>query len=383
MTRLGWALGVIAFVLSIPAAYVVASALPSGYDFRAYWLAARHLVDGAPVYQPINATLGQPNEFHYLPLVAVPFIVTLLLPLETATTVWLIALVVLAVAFGVWLLRQLPRPIVPWAAAGYVFFLPMVLEVVLGNVDLICLLLALAAWHWRTRPARAVAPFAAAVGIKFLMLSLLPFYVAAGYWRIVARAFVLGALVLAISIVIIPGPNAEFFALLPRYLDLAWVREHAQREDPAWMAGVVWSDAFSFIVALAAVALAFAFGRRAREDPARETEWHDLALALSPYITPFGFVWTTFMICSLPLFALVLRKAMALSGAARAGALLGAFGCWFGMQIVQVHDLWPLVAHAVGVLGLIGIAIALMTLENRQALGRSIPAVRATSIASG
>ena len=383
MTRVWWALSVIALVLSLPAAFVVASALPLGYDFRAYWLAAQHLVTGARVYEPVDAVLGQPDEFHYLPLVAVPFVVTLVLPIDIASRVWLVTQVALAAALGIWLIRQLPAELRLWAAAGYVFFLPMVLEYTLGNVDLICLVLALVAWSWRARVNAAVAPYAAAVGIKFLMLSLLPFYLAAGYVRIVLRAFIVGVVVLLATLPFLREPFAEFVALFPRYLDTAWVRLHAQREDPAWLAQLVWNDVFSLVVALAAVALAIVFGRKARRDLARETDWHDLALALSPYVTPFGFVWTTFMICSLPLFVVALRKAMLLAPAARAAALAGIATCWFGMQIVQVHDLWPLVAHAVGVLGLVGITLALMAAETRQALGRSTPAVRATSIASG
>ena len=174
MKRLGWALGVIALVLSVPAAFTVASALPLGYDFRAYWLAAQHIVTGARVYEQVNATLGQPDEFHYLPVVAVPFIVTLLMPLQTAIWVWLVTQVALAAGLGVWLVRQLPSGLRLWAAAGYVFFLPMVLEYTLGNVDLICLVLALLAWRWRSRPSFAIVPYAGAVGIKFLMLSLIP-----------------------------------------------------------------------------------------------------------------------------------------------------------------------------------------------------------------
>ena len=64
-------------------------------------------------------------------------------------------------------------------------------------------------------------------------------------------------------------------------------------------------------------------------------------------------------------------------------ALLGIFLCWFGMQTVQVHVLWPLVAHTVGVFGLMGITLGLMAVESRQTLGRSTPALRATSSASG
>src|SRR5439155_24229304 len=154
-------------------------------------------------------------------------------------------------------------------------------------------------------------------------------YLAAGRVKIVLRAFLVGAVVLTISIPFLREPTAEFVALLPRYLDTTWVRVHAEREDPAWLAQIVWTDLFSFVVALGAVVLAFVFGLRARRELERETEWHHLALALSPYITPFGFVWTTFMICSLPLFVVALRKALVLGAAPRSAALLGIFLCWF------------------------------------------------------
>jgi glycosyl transferase family 87 len=381
--RLVWALGVAALVLAVPAAYFVATVLPFGYDFRAYWLAARHLVDGAPIYPALTAPLGQPDEFHYLPIVAVPFIPFLLLSIEQAARVWFVLELVLAAAVAVVLIRPLPRAARPWAAAAYVFFLPMVLEVTLGNVDLLCLALALFAWDRRSRPNSAVIPYAAAVGIKFLPLSLLPFYLGAGHVRVVLRAFGVGMVVLAASVPFLPGPTAEYLALLPRYLDTEWARTHAERESPAWLAQIAWSDAFPLVLAIVAIALAALFGRRARREPAREREWHRLALALAPYVTPFGFIWTTYLICSLPLFAITIPKALRLAPVPRFAALAGLVACWVAMQVVQVHDLWPIVAHMVGVIGLIAIALLLMALESRQAEGRSMPLSRATSIASG
>ena len=157
----------------------------------------------------------------------------------------------------------------------------------------------------------------------------------------------------------------------------------AERESPAWMAQIAWSDAFPLVLAVVAVALAVVFGRKARNDPAREREWHRLSLALAPYVTPFGFIWTTYLICSLPLFAISIPKALRLAPVPRFAALAGMVACWIAMQLVQVHDLWPIVAHMVGVIGLIVIALTLMSLETRQAEGRSTPLARATSIASG
>lgn len=381
--RLVWALGVVALVLAVPAAYFIAAVLPFGYDFRAYWLAARHLVDGVHLYPDVTATLGQPDEFHYLPIVAVPFIPFLLLPIDVAALVWFALQLALAGAVGVVLIRPMPGVVRPWVAAAYVFFLPTVLEVTLGNVDLICVALALVAWDRRMRPNVAFIPYAAAIGIKFLPLSLLPFYLGAGYVRVVLRAFGLGLVVLIASIPFLPGPNAKYLALLPRYLDTQWARAHAERESPAWMAQIAWSDWFPLVLAIVAIVMAFLFGRQARRDAAREREWHRLSLALAPYVTPFGFIWTTYLICSLPLFAITIPKALRLPPMPRLAALAGMVACWVAMQIVQVHDLWPIVAHVAGVIGLIAIALAVMALESRQTLGRSTPLSRATSIASG
>jgi hypothetical protein len=381
--RIIWALGVVVAVLALGAAILVANSLPFGYDFRAYWLAAQHLVSGARVYAPENAVLGQPDEFHYLPIVAVPFVALLPFPIDVARWLWLAVELGLAVGLAIYLIRPLPWAARPWAAAAYAFFLPTVLEIGLGNVDLLCIVLALVAWRLRHRTNAATAPYAAAIGIKFLPLSLLPFYLAAGYGAIVLRAFVLGVATLVVTLPFLVTPMADFVGLLPRYLDTEWVRLHAEREQPAWLATIAWSDVFPAALALLAIGLAVLFGRSARKDPERETEWHHLALALSPYVTPFGFVWTTFLIASLPLFAVTLQKALRLAPMPRAAAVVGLVACWFGMQIVQVHDLWPLVAHMTGVIGLMAIALALIALERDQTLGRSIPVRRATSIASG
>ncbi|HZP94834.1 MAG TPA: glycosyltransferase 87 family protein [Candidatus Limnocylindria bacterium] len=381
-SRFVWALGVVALALAVPAALAVAGVLPFAYDFRAYWLAAAHLVTGQPMYPALDAPLGQPDEFHYLPMMAIPFVVLLPLGLPDAARTWLAFELVVAALVGLWLIRPLPRAAQPWAAAAYVFFLPMVLEVTLGNIDLLSLALALVAWGARARANAAIVPYAAAVGMKFLPIVLLPFYVAAGYGKIVWRALVLGSAVVLLTAPLASRQLEQFVALLPRYMDTEWVRLHADREVPAWLATIVWSDLFALALALATVALAIVFGLNARRDRAHETEWHHLALALSPYLAPFGFTWTTFLITSLPLFSMTLQKALRLRPVPRAAAIGGLVACWFAMQIVQVRVLWPLVAHFVGVVGLVCIALALTALES-QTLGRSSPVVRATSTASG
>ena len=381
--RLVWAAGIVAFTLALFASILIASALPFGYDSRAYLLAAQHLVDGTRMYALPDAPLGQPNEYHYLPIVAVPFISLLPFPVDADIVVYFLTQIALAAVIGFILIRDLPRAARPWAAAAYVGFLPLVLEVTLGNVDLVSVALALLAWHWRNSAWRGAFALAAAVGLKFMPAILLPFYIAAGRWAFVLRAFLIGVAGLVVTLPFLWRHTLDYIQLLPRYTESGWVRTHLEREEPKFVADIVWSDAFPVVLGLAALAAAIVCGRMARRDPARETEWHHIALALSPYLAPFGFFWTTFLIASLPLFAVTLPRALALPMAPRVLAVLGLLVAWALMQVTQVHDLMVPVAHAAGVLLLIAIALALMAREPAQALGRSTPRSRATSSASG
>src|ERR671934_854232 len=378
LARLFWSLGVCVAVIALMLAILTASALPLGYDSRAYWLAARHLVDGTRMYAPPDATLGQPDEFHYLPIVAVPFIALLPFGIQDAAVVYTVTQVMLAAVLGLVLIRPLPRAAQPWAAAGYFFFLPLVLEVTLGNVDLISVALALLAFGWRAHAWRGAITLAAAVGLKFMPAILLPFYIAAGRGALVLRALLVGVAGLIVTAPLLWRQTLDYLELVPRYADTAWVRIHLERDEPKAIADVVWSDAFPIVLGLAALSAAIVCGRMARREPERERDWHHIALALSPYLAPFGFFWTTFLIATLPLFAITIPRALAVAGAPRAVAIAGLVLSWLLMQLVQVHDLLVPIYHAMGVLLLVGIALALMVREPVQALGRSSPASRAT-----
>ena len=86
--RLVWAAGVVVAVLALLAALLVATALPAGYDFRAYWLAGRHILSGAPLYPGPETILGLPDEYRYLPAVALLFVPFALMPFEVALWIW-------------------------------------------------------------------------------------------------------------------------------------------------------------------------------------------------------------------------------------------------------------------------------------------------------
>ena len=352
-----WSAGVVLAVLALLAALLVASALPAGYDFRAYWLAGRHLLTGAPLYPGPDTILGLPDEFRYLPAVAILFVPLALLPYEVALAIWTALQVAVAGVVGIALIRPLPPSWRPWATAGYVFFLGLVLEVTLGNVNLISLALALAAWRLRARALPAGVLLAAAVGLKFLPFNLLLFYLAAGRWRPVAAGAALGTVALVASAVALPDRTAEYVRFAPRLLEQDWVYAHIARPGPPALAAIFWSDAFPLALAAASVLVAVLAGVAARRDASNENTWHALTLATAGYLAPFGYFWTTFLILSLPLAADALRRAAARASRERA-LIIGAVALsWLLMEPQEVGTLVPILWHLIGVLLLCATAV--------------------------
>jgi hypothetical protein len=79
--RLVWAVGVVVMVLAgLAGLGIFLAKQPYGFDLWAYVLAARHLLAGEPLYaaEP-QMPAGPFGEYHYAPIVAVPF--ALLAPL--------------------------------------------------------------------------------------------------------------------------------------------------------------------------------------------------------------------------------------------------------------------------------------------------------------
>jgi glycosyl transferase family 87 len=349
--RLVWAAGVVVLVFACIAAAIVASALPAGYDFRAYWLAGQHLLTGAPLYPGPETILGLPDEFRYLPIVAIVFVPFALLPYGVALAIWTLLQLAIAAGVGVALIRRLPATWRPWAAAGYVFFLGLVLEVTLGNVNLISLALALAAWRFRDRAIVAGFLLAAAVGLKFLPLTLLLFYVASGRWRAVLTGAAIGTAALAVGALAMPDRTAEYIRFAPRLLEQNWVYAHIARPGPPALAAVFWSELFPLALAGAAVLVAILAGTAARRDRASENTWHALTLATAGYLAPFGYFWTTFLILSLPLAADTLRRASATRPARERSVVIGAVVLsWLLMEPQEVGTLMPILWHFTGVM---------------------------------
>jgi hypothetical protein len=375
--RIVWSAGVVVAVLALGAAVVVATALPAGYDFRAYWLAGQHLLNGIPLYPGPDTILGLPDEFRYLPIVAVVFIPFALLPYSIALAIWIGLQIATAVAVGVALIRQLPPLWRPWAAAGYLFFLGLVLEVTLGNVNLLSLGLALAAWRFRDRALPAGLLLAMAVGLKFLPLTLLLFYLASGRWRAVVAGGVIGTVALAVGALLMPDRTAEYVRFAPRLLEQDWVYAHIARPGPPELAVVFWSDWFPLALAVGAVLVAIAAGIAARRDRSNENAWHALTLATMGYLAPFGYFWTTFLILSLPLAVETLRRAAARPAGERVPIVTLVVISWVLMEPQQTGTLVPILLHLVGVILLCATAVVTVMRPAPALVGLRLPSTRA------
>lgn len=368
-----WSAGVIAAAIAAGAALLVGSSLFLGYDLRAYWLGAQHLMSGAQLYPGPTDRLGLQGEFRYPPLVAVPFMLLAPLPFDVARWPWLAVQLVAAATIAWACVRPLPRAARPWALAGFVFFLPLVLEVALGNLNLITCALCLAAWRWRDRTPVGGALLAAALGLKLLPLSLLAFYLGSGRWRTVAWAAGFGVASVAVTALAMPDRLVEFLRFIPRLREHDWLFQAIDRTEPAALAAVFWNDIFPNVLALGVLGLAFVAGRAARVGGERATTMHAVALATVPYIAPFGYFWTTFLVLTIPLFADTLRRALSLgTRRARAAAVAVVAFAWLLMEYQQLHDLVPILAHLVSVVLLVVTAFVLRS---------AVPRARAPQLA--
>jgi hypothetical protein len=126
-----------------------------GYDFSAYWLGGRHVLEGSPIYAPFQLGGSYSPQQQYLYLYP-PFLAVVIAPLaalfadyRVANWLWAgLGALVLAMAVATLGRRErlvAGRDIVLLVAAAFVFA-PVVGELVLGNVHLLIVGLLAGAW---------------------------------------------------------------------------------------------------------------------------------------------------------------------------------------------------------------------------------------------
>jgi hypothetical protein len=168
-------------------------------DSHAYWLAARRLLDGLPLYDPAASPV-EPFAYWYPPVVAqalAPF--AAVLPAQAFSFGWI------AVLLGcTWGLAG-RRPLVTLALVAFV---PVALELWFRNVHLVlAVLLVLAIRRWP-------ALFAVGAAIKFAPGVGLAYLAARRRWRDLAIAAGAGAAILVVSVALAPDAWRQYVDIL-------------------------------------------------------------------------------------------------------------------------------------------------------------------------
>ncbi len=168
-------------------------------DEHAYWLAAQRLAAGLPLYDP-TADPATPYAYWYPPPLAqvlapfTPFVSDMAFSLA-----WTVLLLVCLAYLADWRLL---------VALALVAFLPVAVELWFRNVHLIVAALAVIAlrrWPVAWVPAAALK-ITPVIGVGFLL--------AARRYRDAALVAAVGAVVLAISIVVTPGAWSQFLEVV-------------------------------------------------------------------------------------------------------------------------------------------------------------------------
>ena len=371
--RLVWAAGVVVMVLAgLAGLGIFIAKEPYGYDLWAYVLAARHLIAGEPLYAAHpEVPFGPFGEYHYAPPAAVPFMLLAPVPFWVATVIWIGINAGVAAAIGWYLIRPLPRDARPWAAAAFVLFLPTILEIALGNLNLLTLGLCLWAWELRRRSAAAGTVLAVAIGVKLLPLTLVLFYLASGRWRVVAWTIAVGVAGLVVTAVVFASDFPAYVALLLALMDSHWTADLIASTPPAEVAAFLGSPIGRWLLPVASLATAILGGLAARRYARDETHLHHLALAFAPYLASFGLLWFPYLVTALPLMASTLHRALHLPRPGMRGALTAALALsWLLLQVVgERNDLVPILAHFLGLVLLLAVALAVLWL----ARSRDVP----------
>jgi hypothetical protein len=168
-------------------------------DEHAYWLAGQRLLHGEPLYDP-TASANTPFAYWYPPVVAqLVAPVSAILPSEVFSWAWL----ALLLGCAWWLSGSRPLPFLALCA-----FLPVATELWFRNVHLIlAVLVVLAIRRWPVLFALGAAiKLSPGLGIVYLA--------ARGRWRDAAITTLVGAAMLAISVILAPDAWAQFLDVL-------------------------------------------------------------------------------------------------------------------------------------------------------------------------
>ena len=360
---------VVGLVLAYRAYQVLGwSAAPQwGYDFSAYWLAGRHLLNGEPIYTAAQLAGEYVPQGQFLYLYP-PFLAVLAIPFAwlspgaygPAAGLWFLggAAITVAVVLGVGRLERLAptreRTLLLLAAAFA--FPPLVGELVLGNVHLLLVgLLALAWWGVRIGGRRGDALAGVAIGaaslVKLFPALLVLWLLLTGRRRAAAWALVAAA---SLALLTLPVTGLDPWVSYPAVL--ANLGPPADTTDA--LAPAVWLGLFlpsavarAIVLGLGVAAVAWAAVRL------DERASFGTAVAVSVLVAPALFQHYL----AIMVLPLLLGLPLAREGPKGARAALAAsyFAMWPGQQPLLGGAAWVL-NRAIPTVGALGVPATLL-----------------------
>lgn len=326
----------------------------ASYDLLAYIEAARRLRDGLPLYPQLvdsSYRLGEVSLYLYPPPVALLFAPALLVSLAVASTIWGIALTVLALAVAAWIAADVAPARRPLAFAMFIGAFPLHWELANGNLTLATLALALLTWRSSTG-WRAAVSLALAMGLKLLAVPVALPLAISGRRRLLAMAGIVLAAVVLLTWPFTGGAWLDWIRLTYELAAGPQTRSYNVVPDPL-RTGV--GRALLVGGTLVALALIGELVRTRRLAPALG---FSAALAAAPYVS--AFVFYPYAILALPVLVWLTL------GGVPPLARLAAIAAWC---LVDLQAFDPDTAAATALLGTavaVGTTIAIGLRTSRQ-----------------
>jgi hypothetical protein len=338
-----------------------------GYDFSAYWAAARSLLDHGPLYRPeqLAGSYSPQGQFLYLYPPVLAALVTPLAALfptdyRAAAGAWFV-IGLGALLASVWLVVRVERlaqgalPFVLLVGAAIVFP-PVVSELVIGNVHLLLLLMLSVAW-WGIRrgdgAGTTIAGLAVGVAVLIKVFPVLValWFLATGRVRAAAWAGV-GMIVVGIGLLPLTGVSTwlEYPQVL---LNLGPPSDVTDALAPSVWLGDLIGSLPARVLVLAVAVIVVVWAARRLSTPAG----YGIAVSLAVLVAPAVFHHY--------LAILVLPMLLALAaGEPRRWVGVSYFAMWAGQQPALGPLAW-LLNRAIPALGAVSVPVLLARFGRR------------------
>jgi Glycosyltransferase family 87 len=291
-------------LLALTTGAILASAGATlGYDYHAYAVAGRRVLDGSPLYDSgVNVAVGY-GVFLYPPPFAVAAVPLALLPDSLGVWAWAAASVAAFLA-GTALLpvaAHVRWSVVVLAALSF----PFLYAIKLGQLGPVLYLLSAVGWRWLDRPAPLGLTTAVGALMKVQPVVLFGWMIATRRWRaVVIGAAVCGATVAATSAFLGAQSWLDYIGLIGRIAKPITTPQNLTMGAVLWRGGMAMDVATAVQGVATVLTLAVALFAAWRRDPATGfVVWIVASQLLSPV------VWSHYaMLLLLPVALLLQRR---------------------------------------------------------------------------